>query len=90
MNDRQRDIVDAAVDHVMELVHDHSGKREDLSKALHQLAIDVLRPPALETTQETRLVRRSPAAGEVLPRAQRATWAREETVHDVPPLEIGK
>lgn len=77
MNDRQREIVDATVDRL--IANSRELDREEVSTMLYQLVIDYVRPPRL-TVPET--LRRSPMAGEVLPRYQRATWARENTVHD--------
>jgi hypothetical protein len=54
---------------------------EDLHDALYQLAIDIVTPPP---SREPLLPsRRMPVAGEVLPRHQRATWARSKTIYDV-------
>lgn len=77
MNDRQRDIIEAAVERLMPNVV--GLEREEVSLLLYQLAIDVMKPPALTVPA---VFRRAPGSGEVLPRHQRATWAREKTVHD--------
>ena len=77
MNDRQRDIVDAAVAALMAKV---TGSRDDVSAALYQLVIDFAQPPPLTVPE---VLRRAPVAGEVLPPSQRATWCREMTVYDV-------
>lgn len=53
---------------------------EELHDALYQLALDVSAPGRLAVP---RVLRRMPLANEVLPRHQRATWARGKTVHDV-------
>jgi hypothetical protein len=47
--------------------------------ALYQLALDIASPGRLD---DHRPMRRMPLANEVLPRHQRATWARGTTVHD--------
>ena len=52
---------------------------EELHDALYQLAIDIRSPARLD---DHRPSRRMPVANEVLPRHQRATWARSETVYD--------
>lgn len=82
MNDRQRAIVDAATARVLAMVGDLISTREmdGIADVLYQLALDVLRPPARSGDAEP--VRRMPAAGEVLPRSQRATWARQRTEYD--------
>ncbi len=72
--------------HVQELVaaaaHALAGKAhtvEEMHDALYQLAIDIRSPARLADHQPSR---RMPFANEVLPRHQRASWAREKTVHD--------
>lgn len=54
---------------------------EALHDALYQLAIDILSPPP--SHDPILPSRRMPRANEVLPRHQRATWARAKTVYDV-------
>jgi hypothetical protein len=51
----------------------------EMHDALYQLAIDIRSPTRLD---DHRPNRRMPLANEVLPRHQRASWAREKTVHD--------
>jgi hypothetical protein len=53
---------------------------EEMHIALFQLALDITSPARLDDHRPTR---RMPFANEVLPRYQRATWARGKTVHDV-------
>jgi hypothetical protein len=53
---------------------------EDLSAALFQLVLAVVSPGRLDVPSS---LRRTPAANEVLPRHQRATWARAMTEYDV-------
>jgi len=48
--------------------------------ALYQLAIDLAAPARSDMPG---VMRRMPLSNEVLPRHQRATWARGKTVHDV-------
>ena len=54
---------------------------EELHYALYQLALDIMSPPASQ--DPLRATRRMPAANEVLPPHQRATWARKKTMYDV-------
>lgn len=77
MTERQRAIIDEAAEHLMPNVH--GIDREELGALLYQFALDVMKPPALTVHEE---IRRSPGAGEVLPREQRASWAREKTPYD--------
>jgi hypothetical protein len=53
---------------------------EELHAVLFKLALDIVSPRRLD---DHRPSRRMPGANEVLPRYQRATWARGKTVHDV-------
>jgi hypothetical protein len=53
---------------------------EELHSTLFKLALDIVSPTRLDDHRPTR---RMPFANEVLPRHQRATWARGKTVHDV-------
>ena len=53
---------------------------EELHVALFQLALDIVSPACLAVP---RTMRHMPVSNEVLPRHQRATWARGKTVHDV-------
>ena len=82
MNDRQRGIVDAATERVMAIVAELVSDQDAavIADAIYQVALDVLKPPA--ATGDAMPVRRAPAAGEVLPPSQRATWARARTEHD--------
>ena len=52
---------------------------EELHTALFKLALDIVSPARLD---DHRPMRRMPFANEVLPRHQRATWARGKTEHD--------
>lgn len=79
MNDRQRDIIEAAVDAMMPYVQGRT--REQIGEDLYNLVLDCQQPPRLSTHNES--TRRSPAAGEVLPPHQRASWARKMTPHDL-------
>ena len=53
---------------------------EELHDVLYQLAIDIAAPGRRDVSAA---MRRVPLANEVLPRHQRATWARGKTVHDM-------
>ena len=53
---------------------------DEMNAVLYQLAIDIVSSACLDVP---RSMRRLPLANEVLPRHQRATWARGKTVHDV-------
>lgn len=73
-------------DHAKELVAVASnalaGKThtaEELHAVLFQLALDIVSPACLA---DQRPMRRMPCANEVLPRHQRATWARGKTAYD--------
>lgn len=52
---------------------------DEMHAALFQLALDIVTPSSREVPPE---FRRTPVANEVLPRHQRATWARGKTVYD--------
>ena len=72
--------------HVQELVaaaaHALAGKQlaeDELHAALYQLAIDIRSPGRLAAPPSAR---RMPLANEVLPRHQRASWAREKPPYD--------
>jgi len=54
--------------------------QEELEEALFTLVLTCYQPEAREVVP----VRRMPAAGEVLPPQQRATWARGKTMYDDP------
>ncbi|HSX22309.1 MAG TPA: hypothetical protein VLE97_05990 [Gaiellaceae bacterium] len=56
---------------------------DEMHDALYQLALDLRSPARLD---DHRPSRRMPAAGEVLPRHQRASWARGRTIYDAEPL----
>lgn len=63
--------------------HALAGKahtEEELLAAFFQLALDIVSPP--RSREDARPGRRMPFANEVLPRHQRATWARGKTVYD--------
>ena len=73
-------------DHVQELIAaaalalaDRAHTVDDLHAALFKLALEIVSPARLA---EHHPQRRMPFANEVLPRHQRATWARGRTVHD--------
>jgi len=51
---------------------------EDLHAVLFQLALDIMSPS--RSSEDARPSRRMPAANEVLPPHQRASWARSKTV----------
>jgi hypothetical protein len=75
MNDRARELIDAAARRL-------AGKVRPLDQVraeLYQLVIDCASPAPSASPGSPR---RSPGAGEVLPPHQRASWARERTVHD--------
>ena len=78
MNDRQRDIIEAAVNTLMP--HVQGRTREQIDESLYSLVLDCGQPPRLSAHEPSR---RSPAAGEVLPPHQRASWARKMTTHDL-------
>ena len=76
MRDHARELIAAAA-------HALAGKVltfDELHDALYQLALDITSPGRLTVP---RMVRRAPLANEVLPRHQRARWARGKTVYDV-------
>lgn len=57
---------------------------EEIHDALYQLAIDISAPARRDGDLDGSLSgRRTPLANEVLPRHQRATWARAKTLYDV-------
>jgi hypothetical protein len=65
------------------VARDLAGKahtQEELYDVLFTLVHECYLPERLEVVP----VRRMPAAGEVLPPQQRATWARAKTVYDAP------
>ena len=72
--------------HVQELI-DAAAKKlagrshtvDEMHDALYQLAIDIRAPARLD---DYRPSRRMPSANELLPRHQRATWARARTEYD--------
>ena len=77
MNVRQKEIIDDVVDGLMPCV---SGRtREEIGELLYNLVIDCRQPPRLGVREPPR---RAPAAGEVLPPHQRASWARATTEYD--------
>lgn len=74
MNDRARERIAAAARDLAGRVH----TQEELHDALFAL----VRTCSLPEGQAAISVRRSPAAGEVLPPQHRATWARARTIYD--------
>ena len=78
MNDRQREIIDAATDALVP--HVQTLTRDQIGEMLYNLVLDCKQPPRLGMLES---VRRSPMPGEVLPPHQRASWARKMTVHDL-------
>lgn len=74
MNDRAHALI-------AEVARDLAGKvhtQEELHDALYTLVRESYLPERLAVVP----VRRMPAAGEVLPPQQRATWARAKTMYD--------
>jgi hypothetical protein len=69
MNDRQRAIIEAVVDDLMPHVQGRS--RDQVEEALYNLVLDCRQPPRLAAHEPSR---RRPAAGELLPPHQRASW----------------
>ena len=72
--------------HVQELIEAAAKKLagrvhtvDEMHDALYQLAINIRAPACLD---DHRPSRRIPFANEILPRHQRATWARGKTEHD--------
>ena len=53
---------------------------QEMHDALYQLARDIVSPARIDSRFPAR---RMPCANEVLPRNQRASWARELTAYDV-------
>ena len=76
MKSNAQELIAAAAHHLAGKVH----TEEELHEVLYQLAIDIVTPPA--SREDTRRSRRAPIANEVLPRHQRATWARGKTAYD--------
>ena len=58
--------------------------QEELENELFTLVLTCYAPD--HETREMAPVRRMPAAGEVLPPQQRATWARGKTMYDAPDI----
>lgn len=68
---------------IADVARDLAGKahpEEVLHAALYQLVLDIVTPTA--SRGDGLLSRRAPLANEVLPRHQRATWARGKTIYD--------
>ena len=76
MKAHARDLIVAAVQALAGKVH----TEEALHDVLYQLALDVTTP--FSAGEPILRARRMPRANEVLPRHQRATWARGKTVYD--------
>lgn len=81
MRDRARSLIATAAYDLASRAH----TQEELHDALFTLVRACYLPEALDVVS----VRRAPAAGEVLPPQQRATWARERTMYDVPAKPSG-
>lgn len=75
MRQHVQELVEAAARALAGKVHTET----EMHAALYQLAIDIRSPARLSDHQPSR---RMPLANEVLPRHQRASWARQKTVHD--------
>jgi hypothetical protein len=76
MNDRARELIDVAARRL-------AGEARPLDQVrgiLYRLVIDCASPAPSDSPGSSR---RSAGPGEVLPPHQRASWARERTVHDV-------
>lgn len=68
---------------IVAVAHTLAGKahtEDELCAVLFQLALDIVSPS--RSREEARPSRRMPVANEVLPRHQRAAWARGKTVYD--------
>jgi hypothetical protein len=76
VNDRAHALIATTARQLAGKVH----TQEDLHDVLFTLVRACYLPEGLAAVP----VRRSPAAGEVLPPQQRATWARAKTVYDAP------
>jgi hypothetical protein len=76
MKDHARELIAATAQALAGRAH----TLEEMHATLYQLALDIVSPAraALPTG-----IRRAPLANEVLPRHQRATWARGQTAYDV-------
>ena len=82
MKDRAHQLIAAAARELAGKVH----TQEELEIVLFTL----VRESHLPEGRPVVPVRRMPAAGEVLPPQQRATWARALTVYDAPDVPIHK
>lgn len=80
MKDRAHELIAAAARDLAGRAH----AQEELHDALFTLVLECCTPEARPVVP----VRRMPAAGEVLPPQQRATWARALTAHDVPGASV--
>jgi hypothetical protein len=76
MREHARELVAAAAQALAGKAH----TEDELHTELFQLALDIVSPS--RSSDAARPGRRMPLANEVLPRHQRATWARGKTVHD--------
>lgn len=79
----------SAHERIAAAARDLAGKvhtEEDLQSVLFTLVREAYLPEGRPVVP----VRRVPAAGEVLPPQQRATWARESTIYDAPDTFISK
>jgi len=77
MKSHAQELIATAVQSLAGKVH----TSEEMYAVLYQLAIDITSPA--RRLDAPCSMRRMPFANEVLPRHQRATWARGKTVHDV-------
>jgi hypothetical protein len=75
-----RDPVHKVVEATARKLAGKAHTKEELHAALFQLAIDIMTPA--RSGDDPPPFRRMPGANEVLPRHQRASWARGKTVYD--------
>lgn len=75
MRARVHDLVAAAAQNLAGKAH----TLDEIHAALFQLALDIVTPSSREVPRD---LRRRPLANEVLPRHQRASWARSKTIYD--------
>jgi hypothetical protein len=76
MKAHARELIAAAVQSLAGKAH----TEEALHDVLYQLALDITTP--FSAGEPLLRARRVPRANEVLPRHQRATWARGKTIYD--------
>jgi hypothetical protein len=75
-----RDNVHKVVEEAARKLAGRAHGKEELHAALFQLAIDIMTPA--RSGDDPPPFRRAPGANEVLPRHQRASWARGKTIYD--------